>query len=96
MLLTYNIPPDGQEGYMRFVLNEFIPALQAIGLANVGVWHTSWGNYPIRLLVFIAENAGVMTQAVESDSFAQMEEKLKSHVTEYKRRVVPFDPGFQF
>ena len=96
MLLTYNIPPDGQENYMRFVLNEFIPTLQSIGLANVGVWHTAWGAYPIRLLVFIAENASGMTHAVESDAFAQAEAKLKTLVSEYSRRIVPFDPGFQF
>ena len=96
MLLTYNILPDGQESYMRFVLNEFIPTLQSIGLANVGVWHTAWGDYPIRLLIFIAENAATMTRAVESDAFEQMEGKLKAFVSDYSRRIVPFDPGFQF
>ena len=96
MLLTYNIPPERQETYMRFVLNEFIPTLQSIGLANVGVWHTAWGDYPLRLLVFVSENASTMTRAVESDVFTQMEEKLKSHVSDYTRRIVPFDPGFQF
>ena len=96
MLLTYNINLDRQENYMRFMLNEFIPTLQSIGLANVGVWHTAWGNYPIRLLVFISENAAGLTRAVASDTFEQMEEKLKSYVTEYTRRIVPFDPGFQF
>ncbi len=81
---------------MRFVLNEFIPTLQSIGLESAGVWHTAWGDYPIRLLVFVSENASIMTRAVESDVFGQMEEKLKSHVTDYTRRIVPFDPGFQF
>jgi hypothetical protein len=96
MLLTYNILPEGQENYMRFVLNEFIPTLHSIGLANQGVWHTAWGAYPIRLLVFVSENAGAMTRAVESDAFEQMEEKLKGLVSEYHRRIVTFDPGFQF
>jgi len=96
MLLTYNILPEGQENYMRFVLNEFIPALQSMGLANQGVWHTAWGDYPIRLLVFVAESGAVMTRAVESDTFQQAEEKLRGLVSEYSRRVVPFDPGFQF
>lgn len=96
MLLTYNIPPEGQENYMRYVLNEFIPTLQSIGLTNQGVWHTAWGDYPIRLLIFVAESAAAMTRAVESETFQQAEEKLKALVSEYSRRVVPFDSGFQF
>ncbi len=96
MLLTYNIVDERQEIYMRFMLNEFIPTLQSIGLTNVGVWHTAWGNYPIRLLVFVSENSSAMSRAVKSDVFNNMEEKLKSFVSDYTRRVVVFDPGFQF
>jgi hypothetical protein len=96
MLLTYNILDARQEPYMRFMLNEFIPTLQSIGLTNVGVWHTAWGDYPIRLLVFVSENSSAMERATKSDVFNDMEEKLKSYVTDYSRRVVEFDPGFQF
>jgi hypothetical protein len=96
MLLTYNIPPDRQETYMRFVLQDFIPTLQSIGLANVGVWHTAWGKYPLRLLVFVSESETAMTRATESEVFEQMEEKLKGFVSDYSRRIVPFSPGFQF
>lgn len=96
MLLTYNIIDARQEPYMRFMLNEFIPTLQSIGLTNVGVWHTAWGDYPVRLLVFVSENSSAMTRALKGDVFNDMEEKLKSYVNDYTRRIVPFDPGFQF
>jgi hypothetical protein len=55
MLLTYNIVPLMQEEYKQFMMNVFIPALQRIGLENVGVWHTAYGNYPMRLLAFVAD-----------------------------------------
>lgn len=96
MLLTYNIVDARQEPYLRFMLNEFIPTLQSLGLTNVGVWHTAWGDYPIRLLVFVSENSSAMTRATKSDVFNEMEEKLKSYVSDYARRVVVADPGFQF
>lgn len=81
---------------MRFVLQEFIPTLQSIGLANVGVWHTAWGKYPLRLLIFVSESEGMMTTATQSEVFEKMESKLKTLVSDYSRRVVPFSPGFQF
>ncbi len=96
MLLTYNIIDARLEPYRRFMVNEFIPTLQSLGLTNHGVWDTAWGNYPTRLLVFVSENSSAMERATKSDVFNDMEEKLKSYVTDYLRRVVEFDPGFQF
>ncbi len=95
MLLTYNIPPEHQEEYMQFMVNIFVPTLQRIGLENMGVWHTAYGNYPIRLLVFVAE-AQEMKAALAGDTWKQMEARLKEYVTDYARRIVPFEPGFQF
>ncbi|MBI5652413.1 MAG: hypothetical protein HZC40_18500 [Chloroflexi bacterium] len=95
MLLTYNIVPQTQDDYMRFMINVFVPMMQSIGLANAGVWHTVYGNYPVRLLVFVAEQAE-MTHALEGEVWRDMEIKLKTFVTDYTCRVVPFQAGFQF
>lgn len=78
------------------MLNQFIPALQNIGLINIGVWHTAFGAYPIRLLVFVAEDEGTLDRALESDVWQGMEQELQPMITDYSRRVVPYDPGFQF
>jgi hypothetical protein len=96
LLLSYNIRMPHQETYMRFVVNDFIPALQSVGLSNIGVWHTAYGNYPIRLLVFVAESSDAMDRALGNVKFEEMESKLKAFVTDYTRRVVPFDSRFQF
>lgn len=96
LLLTFNIKPQQQDGYMRFMVNDFIPNLQSIGLKNVGVWHTAYGNYPVRLLVFVTESTNGMDRALSDDVFQEMESKLGKYVSEYSRRVVPFDARFQF
>ena len=80
---------------MRFMINVFMPMMQSIGLTNAGVWHTAHGNYPIRLLVFIAEQVE-MKRALESDVWGDMENKLKTFVQDYTCRIVPYQPGFQF
>jgi len=95
MLLTYNIVPQMQDDYMRFMINVFVPTLQSLGLANAGVWHTLYGDYPIRLLVFVAEQPE-MKRALESETWRDMENKLKTFITDYTCRVVPFQAGFQF
>ncbi len=95
LLLTYNIIPLMQEDYMRFMVNVFMPMLQNIGLMRVGVWHTAYGDYPMRLLSFVAEHE-VMERALASETWSDMEGKLKTFVEDYQMRVVPFRDGFQF
>ncbi len=95
MLLSYNILPQHQEGYMQFMVNTFVPALQKIGLENMGVWHTAYGNYPIRLLAFVAEEKE-MKKAVAGEDWKQLEAQLKEYVSDYTCRIVPYEPGFQF
>ncbi len=81
---------------MHFVIEKFIPTLQTLGLTNIGVWHTAYGDYPVRLLVFVSEDAEGMKRALASDSWEEMEKGLNKFVTDYSRRVVPYDARFQF
>ncbi len=95
LLLSYNILPQHQEEYMQFAVQVFVPTLQRIGLEDQGVWHTAWGNYPMRLIVFVADEQE-MKEAIASDAWEQLESRLKEYVSDYTRRIVPFQPGFQF
>ena len=93
--MTYNILPEHQEEYLNFMVNVFVPSLQRLGLANAGVWHTAYGNYPSRLMVFVAEDKEAMEQALGSKTWKDLEQKLEKYVTDYSRNIVPFQPGFQ-
>ena len=95
MLLTYNVVPQAQSEYMQFMMSVFVPSLQKIGLENMGVWHTAFGNYPNRLLVFVAEELD-MKEAMASETWTQAETRLKGYITDYTCRIVPFESGFQF
>jgi hypothetical protein len=47
------------------------------------------------LIVFVAEEQE-MKEAIASDTWEQLESRLKEFVADYSRRIVPFQPGFQF
>ena len=96
LLLSYNIIPQVQQEYMNYVINEFIPALESLGLRNTGVWHTAYGNYPIRLLVFVSDDPESMKRALASNKWEEAENRLKTFVTDYSHRVVPADSRFRF
>jgi hypothetical protein len=58
-------------------------------------WHTAYGEYPLRLIAFMAPNGGTMEDVLASQAFAALEERLKTYVSNYRRRIVPGHGWFQ-
>ena len=96
LLLSYDIDPNETESYYQFVLGEFVPAVQAMGLYMLEAWHTAYGPYPIRLIGFVAEDIETIHDALSSKAYRSLEDKLLGYITNYKRSIVPFREGFQF
>ncbi|HRV90913.1 MAG TPA: hypothetical protein P5526_01990 [Anaerolineae bacterium] len=96
LLLSYNIKPNREAEYYRFVLGEFLPELQSVGLLMDEGWHTAYGDYPIRLLVFRTQDGVEMTDILTSSQWAENKKKLLKFVRDYEERVVPAKNVFQF
>jgi hypothetical protein len=96
LLLAYDIPPDRHESYFSFVTGEFVPQVNAIGLELAEVWETVYGEYPRRLIVFVAQDKETADHALKSERFKRVERKLKRYVENYSCRLVRYRPQFQF
>ncbi len=96
LILSYNIRPDQYEPYYQFIMNEFVPALHQMGLYMTAVWHTAYGQYPLRQVDFVTERLETLHQAFESDRWEILEGRLKDYTTNYGRKVVRYVDLFQF
>lgn len=96
LLLVYNIKPNREAEYYRYVLGEFLPTLQDMGLVMVEGWHTAHGDYPMRLIAFRAENEHEMHGILNSDEWKKAKDKLLRLVRDYEERVVAAKNMFQF
>jgi len=97
LLLTYDIRADIQDRYFQFMLGEMVPTLQAQGLVMNGAWHTAYGEYPMRLVEFIAEDRNELEAILASEVWEKLEGRLRLYVQNYTRRVVPLrENNFQF
>ena len=96
LLVIYDVHEGKQEEYFQFVLGEFVPAVQNLGLYMTEAWHTAYGDYPVRLAGFIAEDYDTMTAILSNPAFVQLEKRLQEYVFNYKRKVVPLRNGFQW
>jgi len=96
LLVAFNIKPNREAEYYRFVLGEFLPTLQNIGLLMVEGWHTAYGDYPIRLLEFRTQEGVDMQKLLDSSEWKTGKETLLKLVRDYEEYLVPAKNTFQF
>jgi hypothetical protein len=96
LLVTYDIQPNQMDKYYQYVLQEFVPELQNMGLYMFRVWHVAYGDYPVRQLEFISEDLESVMEVFETDRWTNLETELKSFTLNYERKLVHFRHGFQF
>jgi hypothetical protein len=96
LIITYDPVPERREAYFRYVLGEFVPALEQLGLTLSEAWHTAYGEYPLRMSGFLASDEGAMESILHSQEFRELEARLQEYVVNYSRRVVTCNGSFQF
>jgi hypothetical protein len=96
-LILFYDPVDSElEVYYHFVMTEMVPAVHEMGLYIFRVFHTLWGDYPLRQTEFVAENLETIDAVLNSERWQELEAKLLGYATNYRRKIVRFRPGFQF
>jgi hypothetical protein len=96
LLLAYNIRPNREAEYYRYVLGEFLPSLQNMDLMMIEGWHTAFGDYPMRLIVLQADDDLKLRTIMQSEQWHTGKERLLKLVRDYEERVVPAKQVFQF
>jgi hypothetical protein len=93
--IAFNIHRDNIEEYYRFVLGEYLPTVQAMGMRLLFVWQIEYGNYPERLLEFACADEETLNSILGSARWNRLEERLQSYTTDYSRKLFYFADRFQ-
>jgi hypothetical protein len=96
LLLIYDPLPEQREEYFNYVLGEFVPALESLGLKLCEAWHTAYGDYPLRLTAFEAADRTSLEAVLASERFLELENRLQDYVVNYRRKIVSEQRRFQF
>lgn len=95
LMLSYDVLPETQETYFRYVTQEMVPAMQEMGVYMHMAWHVVYGNYPMRHVEFLAESEKTVMDMFASNKWSEMEEQLMRYTTNYTRKLVRYRSGFQ-
>lgn len=96
IVLTWDVQPEHEQEYFEFIMHEFIPTLQQLGLQPVEAWATLYGNYPQIQVDILAASLVNANRALASNAWKALQARLMDFVQNYHQKVILARGGFQF
>ena len=96
LLLAYDVSADHLQEYYRFILGRYVPVMQAMGLEMSEAWHTAYGDFPNRLIGFLARDSETLERILYNESWFALNEELQQFVSGFQYKVIAYREGFQF
>ena len=96
VIMTWDIAAERDQEYFEFIIGEFIPGVQRLGLQPAEAWATVYGSYPQIQVGLLAPDAMQAHQILDSGEWSMLQDKLSGYIKNFSYRVVPARSGFQF
>lgn len=95
LIMTWDILPGREQEYFEFVVREFIPDVQQLGLEPSDAWVTVYGNQPQILASAEVKSRESLNAILTSMEWDRLLGKLSDFVENLKIKTVYSKPGFQ-
>jgi hypothetical protein len=95
LLMSWDILPGREQEYFEFVVREFIPGIQRLGLEPTDAWFTMYGNQPQIIAGVMVADKKALESVLQSDEWVSLTDQLMNLVTEFNYKIVPARKGFQ-
>jgi hypothetical protein len=95
MLMTWDILPGREQEYFEFVVREFVPAIQRLGLETSDAWYTVYGDQPQIMVAVQSSSLAKLDIVLKSPDWENITHQLLDYVEDFKVKVVPAKAGFQ-
>jgi hypothetical protein len=95
LLMTWDILPGKEQEYFEFVVREFVPGMQKLGIQPTEAWYTTFGQRPQILTGGVMNDLRAMRKALATDEWIKLRDRLMEFVTNFDWKVVRATGGFQ-
>ncbi len=96
VIMTWDIASEREQEYFEFVIGEWVPGVQRLGLQPVDAWATVFGSYPQIQVGLLADNAPKAREILRSNDWNVLHDRLMAFVSNFSYKVVAARGGFQF
>ncbi|MBN1440604.1 MAG: hypothetical protein JW929_14445 [Anaerolineales bacterium] len=95
LLMTWDILPGQAQEYFEFIVREFLPGMQKLGVEPTDAWYTAYGDGPQITVGGITAGMEAMNEFLASREWQDISEKLMNYVENFSYKVVRARNGFQ-
>jgi len=95
LLMMWNILPGREQEYFEFVVREFIPEIQQLGLETTEAWVTVYGDQPQILAAAKTDDPNELRRIILSQEWDGLTARLQDYVKDLEFKAVSERPGFQ-
>jgi hypothetical protein len=95
LLMTWDILPGREQEYFEFVVRDWLPGIQRLGLETSDAWFTMYGDQPQILAAAKAASLSAMQRALESSDWKKLTQSLLDYVEDFNYKIVQARAGFQ-
>lgn len=95
LIMTWDITPGREQEYFEFVVREFIPQVQQLGMELKDAWLTMYGDQPQIMASAQMTDLPAMQGVLDSKEWQGLINRLLDYVENYQYKIVPAKSGFQ-
>ncbi len=95
LLMTWDIISGREQEYFEFVVRDFIPGMQRMGLETSDAWLTMYGDQPQIMAAAQTPDLTTMKTMLQSTDWQNLVNRLLDYVENYKYKLVQARGGFQ-
>jgi hypothetical protein len=95
LIMTWDITPGREQEYFEFVVREFIPQVQQLGMELKDAWLTMYGDQPQIMASAQMSDLETMQGTLDSKEWQGLVNRLLDYVENYEYKIVPARSGFQ-
>ncbi len=98
LLMNWDIKPGRDQDYFEFMVREWLPGVNKLGIQNMWAWYTVYcreENAPQIMAEAVVDNLKVMQGILASNDWEALHVQLLEYVSNYTHKVVRITGGFQ-
>ena len=95
LIMTWDITQGREQEYFEFVVREFIPQVQQLGMELKDAWLTMYGDQPQIMASAQMADLLAMQGVLDSKEWQGLINRLLDYVDNYQYKIVPAKSGFQ-
>lgn len=93
--MTWDILPGREQEYFEFVVRDYLPGIQRLGLETTDAWFTMYGDQPQILVAAKISSVSALDKILGSSEWDSLIHQLLDYVEGFNYKVVQARSGFQ-